>query len=143
MYVRFCNEETVRAEFKDSLYAEIEAEVREKVASEQTDLRDQNAEQIRMITSILYPPILLQTDGEGRKYHLDYAADSNLQAVLSDVADGYTDQAVQATVVNVADRLYAVRKILKVENDMDPDAKYFVIDWQKSDLVEKIVAAKE
>lgn len=96
---------------------------------------DQTLEQIK---NILYPPLLLKSettkDGETMKYHVDYSADSNLDAALIDLQEGHNDPVVQKTINTVVKRLHQVRKILEAYPQLDNEAKYIIVDDMEEEL---------
>lgn len=100
----------------------------------QTDL-DNRVEQIR---EILFPKLELceQTDESGTKikFHVDYSADSNLDAVLMDMQEGYCDAPMMKTMNNVIARLNQVRKILEAYAEIDTDAKYILVSDGEKDV---------
>lgn len=90
---------------------------------------DQKIEQIKRI---LFPPLDLheqpQEDGSTIKFHIDYSADSNLDAALIDLQEGNNDAVVQKTISSVIDRLNKVRRILDAYAEFDKDAQYIIVD---------------
>jgi hypothetical protein len=101
-------------------------------------------QRLHQITEILFPQLKLHIDENGTKYHIDYGADSNLDAALNDLQDGYNDQATQDTIKAIADRLLEVRRILEAYNEIDTQAKYYVIQANREDSgVEEIIPFKD
>lgn len=89
-----------------------------------TTSSDQTIEQIK---NILFPPLRLEEE-QGVKFHIDYSADSNLDAALSDLIDGYNDEATRKTLGDVSNRLYKIRQLLEAHMELDSDAKYIVVE---------------
>ena len=89
-------------------------------------------EKIEQIKSLLYPPLKLEEefdkDGTSMKYHIDFSADSNLDAVLMDLQEGYNDKVAHDTINDVINRLSQVRKLLEAYAQLDPDARYIIVD---------------
>lgn len=95
-------------------------------------------EKLEQIKAILYPPLKLEQemgkDGVPMKFHIDYSADSNLDAVLMDLQEGHNDQVAHNTINDVIDRLIEVRRLLEAFAQLDPDAKYIIVDNMGKDL---------
>lgn len=83
---------------------------------------------LEKIKSIMFPQINTHTDKEGNKYHIDYSVDINLDSVLTDLEEGYNDEASQNTIRKVSQRLYEIRKLLNIQQELDEDAKYVLAD---------------
>lgn len=94
-------------------------------------------EQIEQIKSLLFPPLRLeqqmQNDGTPVKFHIDYSADSNLDAALLDLQEGYNDQPTQKTISDVIKRLNKVRRLLEAYSEFDKDAKYIIVENLEQD----------
>lgn len=87
-----------------------------------------SAEQkLEQVIEILFPPLRLEQEGE-TKYHIDFSADTNLDAVLIDLEEGHNDEVAQKTIRGVANRLVRVRKLLEAYAEIDKDAKYIIVD---------------
>jgi hypothetical protein len=84
-------------------------------------------EKLEEIKNILFPPFKKQTEKD-ITFLIDYSADSNLQAAVSDLEEGHNDEIVQGTINKVIDRLVEVRKILKAYGEFDIEAKYIIVD---------------
>ena len=84
-------------------------------------------EKLEQIISILYPPLKLEQE-DGIKFHIDYGADSNLDAALADLEDGHNDPIARKTIKEVSDRLLKVRRLLEAYSQLDKDAKYVIVD---------------
>lgn len=83
------------------------------------------------IKNILFPPMKLQyasKDGKTTKYHIDSSVDSNLDAVLMDLQEGYNDETAQKTINSVINRLNKVRKKLEAYAELDKDAEYIIVE---------------
>ena len=84
-------------------------------------------QKLEEIKNILFPPFAKQSK-EDITILIDYSADSNLQAVITDLEEGHNDEIVQGTINKVIDRLVEVRKILKAYGEFDTDAQYIIVD---------------
>jgi hypothetical protein len=84
-------------------------------------------QKLEEIKNILFPPFAKQSK-EDITFLIDYSADSNLQAVITDLEEGHNDEIVQGTINKVIDRLVEVRKILKAYGEFDTDAQYIIVD---------------
>ena len=95
-------------------------------------------EKIEQIKSILFPPLKLeqeqQNDGSLIKFHIDYSADSNLDAALLDLQEGYNDPAAHKTIDDVIKRLNRIRRLLEAYAELDKDAKYIIVENMEKDL---------
>jgi hypothetical protein len=89
-------------------------------------------EKIELIKSILFPPLItqeeMQKDGTAIKFHVDYSADSNLDAALLDLQEGYNDPACHKTITDVITRLNKIRRMLEAYAELDKDAKYIIVE---------------
>jgi hypothetical protein len=85
-------------------------------------------EAIEQVRRLLFPDLLLRIDEKGRKFHVDYCMDTNLQAVLSDLQTGYNDAATQKTIQQLVDRISKLRVLVGARYELSPEAKYFVVD---------------
>ena len=84
-------------------------------------------QKLEEIKNILFPPFAKQSK-EDITFLIDYSADSNLQAVITDLEEGHNDEIMQGTINKVIDRLVEVRKILKAYGEFDTDAQYIIVD---------------
>lgn len=84
------------------------------------------------VKQLLFPDLQLKEEldntGNVIKYHVDYGVDSNLDAVLMDLQEGFNDAAAQKTIINIVKRLNMARKALAAEAKIHKDAKYLVVD---------------
>jgi hypothetical protein len=85
-------------------------------------------EKLAQIKDILFPPLEKHTDHNGDKMYVDYTCDMNLNAVITDLQDGYNDEASNKTLVDILKRIEKVRAILEVLSEFDKDAKYIIVD---------------
>lgn len=103
-----------------------------------------NDQQLAEIINILFPPLTTTGNGEGQIIQVDYSADSNLEAALSDLEDGFNDETSRKTIRDIANRLYKVRKLLNVYQKINDKADAIVIsnrDTQQE--FDKINVAKD
>lgn len=102
-----------------------------KIVKLNTNHKDTKIEQIK---NILFPPLKLNTtvndSGEQIKYYNDYSIDSNLDALLSDLQDGYNDENVHKTLQDIIKRVEKVRKLLEIYVSIDNDAQYIIVETQ-------------
>ena len=101
-------------------------------------VRDRNntpaEDKLEQIVNILFPPLLKKVTSFGDKYQVDFSADSNLEAALIDLEDGNNDKACQKTIRTVANKLWQVRGLLEAYTELDPEAKFFVVDYEEARL---------
>jgi hypothetical protein len=94
-------------------------------------------EKLEQIKQILFPPLVtqqeMQQDGTPIKFHIDYSADSNLDAALMDLQEGYNDPATQKTITDVIKRLNSVRRMLEAYAELDKDARYIIVENLEQD----------
>jgi hypothetical protein len=94
-------------------------------------------EQIENIKAILFPPLVtqqeMQKDGTQIKFHIDYSADSNLDAALMDLQEGHNDPATHKTILDVVKRLNKLRTMLEAYAEFDKDAKYIIVENYEQD----------
>ena len=97
---------------------------------------------LQQIQDILFPPVEEQTTPDGATYIVDYSADINLEAALTDLEEDFNDETSRETIRKVANRLYEVRKVLDTFYDMEnKKATYYVVDDLSETTYEKIQAA--
>ena len=89
-------------------------------------------EKLEKVIAILFPPLELAEEGD-IKYHIDYSADTNLDAVIIDLEEGHNDHIAQKTLKDISDRLFRIRKILEAYRELDKDAQYIIVDNLKKD----------
>jgi hypothetical protein len=82
---------------------------------------------LQQIKDILYPPGKLDDIGE-YKVQIEYGADYNLDAALTDLENDSNDDITRATIREVAERLYKVRKLLEAYVELHEDAQYMIVD---------------
>jgi hypothetical protein len=82
---------------------------------------------LQQVKDILYPPSKLDDIGE-YKVQIEYGADYNLDAALTDLENDSNDDISRATIREVTDRLYKVRKILEAYVELHSDAQYMIVD---------------
>jgi hypothetical protein len=92
-------------------------------------------EKLEQIKDILFPPCKLNEemdkDGSIFKWQVDYSVDMNLDAALTDLEEGHNDVAVHNTIRDISKRLYSIRKILDAYMELDPEAKYIMVESSK------------
>ena len=101
---------------------------------------------LKEIRELLFPELKLEQEldekGELIKYHIDYGVDSNLDAALIDLQEGYNDGPTQKTISNITKRLYKARKLLGAEAKISKEAKYLVVDDGANDDIADIQATE-
>jgi hypothetical protein len=97
-------------------------------------------EKLDQIRDILFPPASHSMNEAGQKYMIDYSADMNLDAALTDLEEGHNDEVSQKTIRQISDRLYQVRRILRPEGLDMGEAEYLVVDDLSEEAYEKIQA---
>lgn len=94
-------------------------------------------EKLEQIKNIMFPPCKLNTemesDGSFYKWQVDYSVDMNLDAALTDLEEGVNDQAVHNTIRDISKRLYEVRNVLDAYMELDPEAKYIMVESSLED----------
>jgi hypothetical protein len=92
-------------------------------------------ERLEQVKQILFPPSKLNEemdkDGSIFKWQVDYSVDMNLDAALTDLEEGVNDQAVHNTIRDISKRLYSVRQLLDAYMEIDPEAKYIMVESNK------------
>ena len=94
------------------------------------DQRDALLEEIK---ELLFPPLLTRTTEDGTKYHVDKSVDMNLDAAIADVVDGYLDDVTTSTLNEIAKKLSKLRKLLKVNCEIDPEVESIFFEMQSND----------
>jgi len=83
---------------------------------------------LQMIEDILFPQYTLEATPNGKFFHIDYAVDSNLEAVLCDLQEGKNDAVSQAIINSAIKKLLEARKLLGVKQYLDKRAEYIILD---------------
>lgn len=103
-----------------------------KIVKKNNTPADEKLEQIR---NILFPPCELNEemdkDGSLFKWQVDYSVDMNLDAALTDLEEGHNDVAVHNTIRDISKRLYSIRQILDAYMEINPEAKYIMVESSK------------
>lgn len=85
-------------------------------------------DKLEKIKNLLFPPLKTYTDKDGRKFHIDYSADTNLQSALHDLEDDFNDDNTRNTIRSVEKRIIQIREILQFNQSLDDDAQYIIAD---------------
>lgn len=95
-------------------------------------------ERLEQIKDILFPPSKLNEemdkDGSIFKWQVDYSADMNLDAALTDLEEGINDPAVHNTIRDISKRLSSVRQLLDAYMELHPEARYIMVESSKDDV---------
>jgi hypothetical protein len=78
------------------------------------------------ISALLFPKFEVR-EVEGEKYSIDSSVDSNIEAVIADIQEGYVDEICVTTLKACFEKIYKVRELLRAFHEMDPDVKKYVI----------------
>jgi hypothetical protein len=81
---------------------------------------------LKQISDLLFPPFE-KTEVEGEKFAVDSSVDTNLDAVLTDLREGYMDDVCINTLQMIAMILFHARDLLKAYHQMDPDVSKYII----------------
>jgi hypothetical protein len=98
------------------------------------DPQTEAEKKLEQIADLLFPPLDTHTSPDGQKYQVDYSVDSNLEAVLIDLQDGHNDRVTQKTISTISERLMDVRRLLEAWSEIDPEAKYMIVDDGSQDV---------
>ena len=82
---------------------------------------------IQQVIDILYPRPKLE-ENKGIKFQIEYGADYNLEAALTDLESDSNDEISRNTIREVTERLYKVRKILEAYVEINEEAQYMIVD---------------
>lgn len=110
---------------------------------QQRDPETEAEHKLQQIRQLLFPTLELRRDQEGTQYHVDHSVDANIEAVLFDLEEGYNDEATRNTLNWVAENLTAVRKLLEAYPEINPEAKYFIVDHNSASIEDKVQAPDE
>ena len=95
-------------------------------------------ERLEQIKDILFPPSKLNEeldkDGSIFKWQVDYSADMNLDAALTDLEEGINDPAVHNTIRDISKRLSSIRQLLDAYMELHPEARYIMVESSKDDV---------
>ena len=80
---------------------------------------------LNVISDALFPKYDTKLDSSGVKYHIDSSVDMNLEAVISDIEDGYVDKNTVQTLKAIARKINEVRAVLDIMHEFDPEVNHF------------------
>ena len=81
---------------------------------------------LREVVDLLFPKFEVR-EVEGEKYSIDSSVDTNIEAVLTDIQDGYVDEVCVTTLKACFEKIYKVRQLLKAFHEMDPSVQKYII----------------
>jgi hypothetical protein len=93
---------------------------------------------LQQVIDILYPRPKLEEE-KGIKFQVEYGADYNLEAALTDLEHDSNDEISRATIREVCERLHKVRKILEAYVELNEEAQYMIVDNLSSDKEVKAI----
>jgi hypothetical protein len=98
---------------------------------------------LKEVAELLFPKFEVR-EVEGEKYSIDSSVDTNIEAVLTDIQDGYVDEICVKTLKACFEKIYRVRQLLKAFHEMDPEVKRYVIAMGEiPSLTEQVEAADD
>lgn len=98
---------------------------------------------LKEVAELLFPKFDVR-EVEGEKYSIDSSVDTNIEAVLTDIQDGYVDEICVKTLKACFEKIYRVRQLLKAFHEMDPEVKRYVIAMGEiPSLTEQVEAADD
>ena len=86
----------------------------------------QNDRLLREVVDLLFPKFEVR-EVDGEKYSIDSSVDTNIEAVMTDIQEGYVDEICVTTLKACFEKIYKVRELLKAFHDMDPEVKKYII----------------
>ena len=90
-----------------------------------TEPRTYLQKKLNTISDSLFPKYETKRDSSGVKYHVDSSVDMNLEAVISDIEDGYVDKNTIQTLKAIAQKINEVRAVLDIMHELDPEVHHF------------------
>lgn len=82
------------------------------------------------ILNLLFPKVELRS-AEDESYYIDSSIDTNLDAALTELQEGYNDEVTRDTINKCIKKLIQVRNILGVNDSLDKDSKYGIVDMER------------
>ena len=92
---------------------------------------------LNAISDSLFPKYETKRDSSGVRYHVDSSVDMNLEAVISDIEDGYVDKSTVLTLKAIAKKINEVRAVLNVMHELDPEVHHFFYYMPTDDGIEE------
>lgn len=86
---------------------------------------------LKQIVDLLFPQFEKKISQSGIKYAVDSSIDSNIDAVITDLQDGYLDNTCINTLEACAQRLAQVREILNPAQMLIPDIEKYILSVDK------------
>lgn len=93
---------------------------------------------LKQIEEILYPALKLEQDKNGKLYHIDTSADTNLYAALIDLEEGVNDVNTRKTIKSIVDKLTEIRNLLSKFQELDENAEYVIVEDVETGKVQKL-----
>jgi hypothetical protein len=84
---------------------------------------------LKEISDLLFPPFHNE-ELNGEKYAIDSSVDTNIDAVLTDLKDGYLDQVCIESLQTIFEKLNKTRELLKAFHYMDSNITKYIIAMQ-------------
>lgn len=98
---------------------------------------------IKELSDLLFPPFRTM-ESEGEKFAVDSSVDTNLDAVLTDLREGYLDEVCINSLQTIFEKLYKARELLNAFHQMDADVSKYIITMQPTtNQVDQIEAADD
>jgi hypothetical protein len=89
---------------------------------------------LKQIIDLLFPQFETKVTDEGLKYAIDSSIDTNIDAVVTDLQDGYLDNTCINTLEACLQRIQKVREILNPRQIMNPDIEKYILSVDKNEL---------
>lgn len=86
----------------------------------------QNDRLLKEVADLLFPKFEVR-EVDGEKYSVDSSVDTNIEAVMTDIQEGYVDEVCVTTLKACFEKIYKVRELLKAFHEMDPSVQKYVI----------------
>jgi len=89
---------------------------------------------LQKVIDLLFPQFETRITESGSKYAIDSSIDSNIDAVVTDLKDGYLDSICINTLEACAQKLARVREILNPGQTLRPDIEKYILSVDKYQL---------
>lgn len=82
---------------------------------------------LKQIEALLFPPLETHCTSDGIEYCIDRSVDTNLDAALIDLREGFVDEIVLKSIEDSVHALEKIRRLLGVEQQMISDPSMLVV----------------
>lgn len=91
---------------------------------------------LQQVVDLLFPQYEVRATKDGMKYSIDSSLDSNIDAVIADLQEGYVDEISINTLRGCVAKLYEIRDILRPHQVVDPEVERYILAVDRVDEID-------